>query len=42
VVKYIANKKAHHTKTGFEFEYKRILDELGIEYKEEYLFKSPQ
>ncbi|MDN3205213.1 IS200/IS605 family transposase [Algoriphagus sediminis] len=42
VVKYIANQKAHHTKTGFQFEYKRILDELGIEYKEEYLFKSPE
>lgn len=34
---YISNQKRHHNKISFLNEYKRLLTENGIEYKEEYL-----
>ncbi|MDR3012072.1 MAG: IS200/IS605 family transposase [Chitinispirillales bacterium] len=38
VVKYIGNQESHHEKHSFFDEYKKILDDLGIMYKEQYLF----
>jgi len=38
VTQYIKNQKTHHKKNNFEKEYRTLLDENGIEYKEEYLF----
>jgi putative transposase len=37
VKKYIANQKEHHRRTLFIDEYKKHLDEAGIEYEEKYL-----
>jgi REP element-mobilizing transposase RayT len=38
VAKYIENQEKHHEKRSFVEEYKKILDELGIEYDERYIF----
>jgi putative transposase len=38
ISEYIQNQKEHHKKFNFKEEFKRILDELGIEYDEKYLF----
>jgi len=37
VVKYIANQETRHAEISFLDEYKKILDDFGIEYKDEYL-----
>lgn len=37
VKNYIRNQKQHHEKVSFMEEYKRLLDENGIEYDERYL-----
>lgn len=42
ITNYIANQEKHHQKKSFLTEYKELLDEFGIEYKEEYLFKLPE
>jgi len=39
VVKYIKNQEKHHEKRSFLEEYKKILDEWGIEYKEQYILE---
>ncbi|MCH6232467.1 IS200/IS605 family transposase [Aquiflexum sp. TKW24L] len=39
LVEYIKNQKEHHKKESFYDEYKRLLIENEIEFKEEYLFK---
>ena len=36
---YIKGQKEHHRKEAFLDEYKRLLTENGIEFKEEYLFR---
>ncbi|KAA6440462.1 IS200/IS605 family transposase [Dyadobacter flavalbus] len=38
VVKYIGNQEIHHLTKTFKQEYIRILNDFGIDYKEEYLF----
>jgi len=37
VKRYIKNQKQHHAKISFIDEYKRLLDENGVEYEEKYL-----
>ncbi|MFI5202367.1 MAG: IS200/IS605 family transposase [Candidatus Kapaibacterium sp.] len=39
VKRYIENQKDHHAKWNFESEMKHILDQLGIPYEDEYVFK---
>jgi putative transposase len=39
VIAYIKGQKEHHQKESFVDEYKRLLVENGIEFKEEYLFR---
>ena len=39
VVKYIENQETHHVTRSFLDEYKKILDDLGIEYKEQYILE---
>jgi len=36
---YIQGQKEHHKKEDFKTEYKRLLDEYGIDYDEDYLWK---
>ena len=36
---YISNQEEHHKKSSFKEEYLRFLEEYGIEYNEEYLWK---
>ena len=36
IINYIRNQKEHHKKTTFEKEYKRLLDEEGIDWDERY------
>jgi REP element-mobilizing transposase RayT len=38
VINYIINQEQHHTKHTFFEEYKKILDDIGIAYDEQYLF----
>lgn len=38
VSKYIMNQEEHHKKKTFREEYLKILDDNGIDYKEEYVF----
>ncbi len=38
VIGYINNQKQHHKKVGFKEEYKGILKEFNVEFKEEFLF----
>jgi len=38
VMNYIDNQEKHHAKTSFVEEYKKILDDLGIEYDDRYIF----
>ncbi len=40
VVNYIQNQELHHAKFNFIEEYKDILNKFGIEYNEQYIFKS--
>jgi len=37
-VAYIKNQKSRHSENSFMDEYKKILDDLGIAYKDEFLF----
>ncbi len=39
VENYIENQERHHRKRTFLEEYRKILDDFGIEYNERYLFK---
>jgi hypothetical protein len=39
VVAYIQGQEEHHRHESFEEEYKRILDEAGIEYDPRYMFE---
>jgi REP element-mobilizing transposase RayT len=34
---YISNQREHHLKTSFIDEYKKLLDEYGIQYEDRYL-----
>ena len=40
VINYINNQEEHHKKTSFSEEYKKFLDAFGIEYDEQFVFKS--
>ena len=40
VVRYIRNQAAHHHRTDWRDEYKRLLDEAGIEYDERWAFET--
>jgi len=40
VAKYIENQDEHHKKKTFVEEYKKILNDFGLEYDERYIFKS--
>ena len=42
VINYIERQKEHHRNRSFLEEYRKILDENGVSYKEEYLFKEPE
>ena len=35
---YIRNQKDHHQSTSFQDEYRKLLDEFGIEYDEQYVW----
>ncbi|MBV6511303.1 MAG: hypothetical protein FMNOHCHN_00783 [Ignavibacteriaceae bacterium] len=39
VIKYIINQKEHHRVLTFREEYINLLEEMGVEYKHEYLFE---
>jgi hypothetical protein len=39
VYKYIENQERHHKKRTFKEEYIGLLEKLGIEYDEKYLFR---
>ncbi len=38
IINYVKNQKEHHKKESFEEEYKRLLEENGIEFEEKYLW----
>ena len=40
VINYIQNQKEHHKKKSFKEEYINILQQSGIDYKSEYIFKA--
>jgi REP element-mobilizing transposase RayT len=39
VIKYIENQEIHHKKRTFAEEYRKILDDFGLEYDERFIFK---
>ncbi|MDR1729844.1 MAG: IS200/IS605 family transposase [Prevotellaceae bacterium] len=39
VAKYIENQEEHHKKKTFIEEYRKILEDFGLEYNERYIFK---
>lgn len=39
VIKYIQDQELHHAKRTFIDEYRKMLEEFGIEYDERYIFK---
>ncbi len=39
VAHYIATQPEHHKKVSFRDEYKKILNDFGVEYDERYIFK---
>ena len=39
VSNYIMNQEEHHKKKSFKEEYLKMLEDNGIEYKEEYVFE---
>ncbi len=41
VVQYIHNQQEHHSKISFLEEYKKMLNDFGIEYDERYIFSLP-
>jgi REP element-mobilizing transposase RayT len=36
--RYIENQENHHLKQSFEFEYKKVLQDYEVDFKDEYLF----
>lgn len=42
VVKYILNQQEHHKKFNFIDEYKKMLENFGIDFEERYIFKLPE
>lgn len=42
VIAYIQNQESHHKKKSFLDEYRDFLQAFEIEYKEEYIFKTPE
>ena len=38
LINYIKNQKEHHKKVTFEDEFRKLLEENGIEWDEKYLF----
>lgn len=42
VINYIKNQEIHHQKVSFLDEYKKLLNEFGIEANDKYLFVKPQ
>lgn len=42
VYKYIMDQESHHQKTAFQDEYRKLLDEFGISYDKDYLFREPE
>ena len=41
VYQYIKNQESHHQKVSFREEYVNLLEEFGIKYDEQYIFKEP-
>lgn len=39
LIRYIENQETHHHQDSFESEYRRLLDEHGVEYDERYIFE---
>ena len=39
LINYVKNQEAHHHKKTFQEEYIELLEEMGIEYDEKYLFR---
>jgi REP element-mobilizing transposase RayT len=39
VANYIENQEKHHKGYSFADEFKKILDDLGVEYNEQYMFR---
>ena len=42
VIRYIQNQKEHHQKTPFLLEYRKMLQDLQIDFNSDYLFKDPE
>jgi len=42
VISYIQNQEAHHRKITFLDEYKKFLENFGVDYDERYIFKAPE
>ncbi|HOS16198.1 MAG TPA: IS200/IS605 family transposase [Bacteroidales bacterium] len=42
VSRYIEDQSKHHAKRNFIEEYKKILDDFGIEYNDKYIFRNPE
>ncbi len=42
VIHYIQNQEQHHKQTTFLEEYRKLLEDAGINYDERYLFKEPE
>ena len=42
VINYILNQENHHRKKSFIEEYKELLTEFGIDFKEQFIFKLPE
>jgi putative transposase len=40
VIRYIVNQQKHHTKQSFREEYVTLLEKFGIEYAQQYIFKT--
>ncbi len=39
VIRYIENQEIHHRKKSFTEEYKKMLEDFGVDYNERYIFK---
>lgn len=42
VVQYIKNQQEHHKAVNFLDEYKKMLNDFGVEYEERYIFSLPE
>jgi len=42
VISYIQNQESHHRKITFLDEYKKFLENFGVDYDERYIFKAPE